>query len=410
MMDSSSHSKLITTPEMTASLASQLRICRIATVPITFAWMLSHQLSFLREQGVQLTLVSSPEPELIKVATSLKIPSYPIVIARQPSPYRDISALYEIVKYFRAEKFDIVHSVTPKAGLLAAVAGKIARVPIRLHTFTGQVWVERKGLFRAVLRGFDRTIASLNTYCYADSHSQRQFLIDEGLVKPDKISVLGAGSIAGVDLKRFDPDRFSISERQEMRRAWGVSNASIVILFVGRVTRDKGVEELVEAFYELLDSGKEADLFFVGSFEPDLDPLPKDTTKKIESCARIHLVGFSEEPEKYMSFADLLCLPSYREGFPNVIIQASAMGLPVIGTSIVGLTDTIEDGITGILVPPKESRDLFSALLALCNDPQRRQLLGFNGRERAMKSFDSKLVNGALVSEYQRLAREYLRC
>lgn len=385
-----------------------LRVCRVVTVPISFVGLLSEQLRYLRDQGIRLVLVCSPGPELDALANSLQIPYHPIFIARQPNPKYDILALYELIRYFRSERFDIVHSVTPKAGFLTALASKIARVPVRLHTYTGQVWVESQGVSRAVIREFDRVVAILNTYCYADSHSQRQFLIDEGLVNPTKISVIGAGSIAGVDLRRFDPDRFLPEAHEHMRQSLGISQKSFVILFVGRITKDKGIMELVEAFSNLLACEIDTDLIFVGPFEPERDPLPEDTIKKIEDCPKIHVVGFSHEPERFMALANVLCLPSYREGFGGVAIEAAAMGLPVVGTSIVGLRDAVEDGVTGILVPPKNPVTLYDALLDLIANPEKQQLLGQRGRERAVKLFDAKIINAAQVSEYHRLASCYL--
>ncbi len=395
-------------PEAVSIATSQLRVCRVVTVPISFVGLLSEQLRYLRDQGIRLILVSSPGPELDTLASSLQIPYHPIFITRQPNPKYDMLALYELIRYFRSERFDIVHSVTPKAGLLTALAGKIARIPIRLHTYTGQVWVESQGVSRAVIREFDRLVAILNTRCYADSHSQRQFLIDEGLVNPTKISVIGAGSIAGVDLTRFNPDRFLPDAREQMRHSLGISQTSFVILFVGRITKDKGIAELVEVFSMLLASEIDTDLIFVGPFEPERDPLPEDTIKKIEDCPKIHVVGFSHEPERFMALANVLCLPSYREGFGGVAIEAAAMGLPVVGTSIVGLRDAVEDGVTGVLVLPKNPEDLYDALSGLIANPEKQQLLGQRGRERVEKLFDAKIINAAQVSEYHRLASCYL--
>lgn len=385
-----------------ASRNSRLRLCRVVTVPLTFTTLLQSQLETISDNGIECTLVSSPGEDLDLISRKLSLPCQAIEMSRNIAVFRDIGSLLRLYRLFRSERFDIVHSSTAKAGFLAAAASWLARTPIRIHTFTGQRWIELHGLRRWAVRSCDRIIARLSTHCYADSESQREFLINEGMVKPSKISVLASGSISGVDLDRFAPDfRKAASARHRMC----IEPDATVILFMGRVNRDKGIVELVSAFREL--PGK-VELALVGPFEPEHDPLPQDVIDELASNLRIHIVGHTREPERYMGMADILCLPSYREGFGSVIIEAAAMGVPAVATSIVGLVDAVADGETGLLVPPKDAESLRKALIAVILDPESRERMGKAARERAERLFDAAVVNGAVADEYHRLYRRLL--
>lgn len=384
-----------------------MRICRAVTVPITFGTLLRDQLRYIAQQGMHITLVSSPGPELEEIGESLHLRYYPIPMSRKPEPRRDLLSLLALTKLFRRQRFSIVHSTTPKAGLLTALAGVLARVPIRIHTFTGQVWVGMHGLSRRIMRRCDWLIGHLDTHCYADSASQRNFLVNEGVVGASRISVLGAGSISGVNLERFNPNRLAGERAAALRRELGVSEQSLFILFVGRLTKDKGVRELVSAFRMLQFDQKEVELVLVGPFESERDPLPRETLYELSSNPRIHLVGFSHEPEKYMGAADVFCLPSYREGFGSVVIEAAAMGVPAVASRVVGLVDAVLDGETGLLVPPKEVDALRGALMKMLSSHEMRHRMGRAARGRAVRDFDSRIINRLVLDEYKRLAAKH---
>jgi glycosyltransferase involved in cell wall biosynthesis len=381
-----------------------VRICRVVTVPVTFGTLLREQLRYIAQQGMDITLVSSPGPALEEIGESLHLRYYPIPMSRKPEPRRDLLSLLALMRLFRCQRFNIVHSTTPKAGLLTALAGVLARVPVRIHTFTGQVWVGMHGLSRRIMRRCDWLIGHLDTHCYADSASQRNFLVNEGVVGASRISVLGAGSISGVNLERFNPNRLAGERAAALRRELGVSEQSLVILFVGRLTKDKGVRELVSAFRMLQVDQKEVELVLVGPFEPERDPLPRETLYELSSNPRIHLVGFSHEPEKYMGAADVFCLPSYREGFGSVVIEAAAMGVPAVVSRGVGLVDAVVDGETGLLVPPKDVDALRGALMKMLSSPEMRHRMGRAARMRAPRDFDSRIINRLVVEEYKKLA------
>jgi glycosyltransferase involved in cell wall biosynthesis len=310
--------------------------------------------------------------------------------------------MWSLYLLFRREHFDIVHSTTPKAGLLCALAGFLAGVPVRLHTFTGQVWIQMHGASRFLAKAGDWVTANLNTMCYADSASQREFIIGSGLVSAERIQVLGAGSLAGVDLERFNPEAWEKS-RATIRGDLGIGTDFRVITFIGRLTKEKGIDELIAAFRLLRDRGGKYFLILVGPSELEPGSQSNETEGLLDGDPQILLTGYADRPERYLAVTDLLCLPSYREGFGNVVIEAAAMGIPTVGTDIVGLRDSIVDGETGLLVPLKDPEALASALERLFTDEQMRTSMGRRARERATKMYDAKKINAAVLEEYDRL-------
>lgn len=380
-----------------------VRIARISTVPFFVVTQLRHQVESLAAHGALVTVVTSDGPELAQVRSIPGVTCMPLEIPRSIDPYRDLLALIRLWLFFRKARFHITHSTTPKAGLLTAIAACMAGVPIRLHTFTGQPWIGMRGLKRWLARTSDWLIGQLNTRCYADSPSQRQFLIAQGLLDAGHLHVIGAGSLAGVDMQRFDRGRFTGSQRQAIRQSLDIPADTEVLLFVGRITADKGVRELLKAFAEIKVEGARAHLVFVGPFDADSGTGGYISPHEISAIQDTHLAGYTECPEQYMAIADILCLPSYREGFGTVVIEAAAMGLPAVGSDIYGLTDAIADGETGILVTPRDAATLQTGLARLLSDAALRASMGAAARRRVMELFAAERVNAGVVEEYHQL-------
>lgn len=384
-----------------------MNICRVATVPFFLHHHLREQVKATLDAGHQVTLVSSDglEASQLKKITGVKYKQ--IEISRSISPWRDLIALWQLFFYFRKERFDIIHSVTPKAGFLCAIAGMFARTPIRLHTFTGQPWMELHGLLRFVAKTGDWLTAHLNTMIYADSYSQRNFLIEQNIVAEKRIKVIGRGSIAGVNLTRFNPNLY-VSMSQNVLELLGIHQHTNIITFIGRVTKDKGVSELVEAFIQLNQNKFQCVLLLIGPQEAERDPLPDNVITSIVENPRIIEIGYTDCPEKYLAITDILCLPSYREGFGNVVIEAAAMGVPTIGTNIVGLRDAIVEDVTGLLVPVKNINSLVTALEKLLGNSKLRNDMGKKAMSRARGEFNSSFVNALMLTEYNGLAKRNL--
>lgn len=383
-----------------------VRIARISTVPFFVVAQLKHQIAMLGKQGARVTVVTSKEPELTLLEGLTGVTCVPIDIPRSISPWRDLLALFRLFLFFKREHIQIVHSTTPKAGLLTALAAFFAGVPVRLHTFTGQPWVSMRGAKRWLARVSDKLIGNLNTRCYADSVSQRQFLIAQGVVDSGRLFVIGAGSLAGVDVQRFDRNRFPQRQCESMRQSLGIPGDAPVLLFLGRITVDKGVRELLQAFELLKAAASDAHLVFVGRLDVESGVSGVISLHDIERLGNAHVVGYTESPEAYLAIADILCLPSYREGFGTVVIEAAAMGVPTVGTDIYGLSDAVVHGETGLLVPPRNAKELASALGKLLADRPLQKRMGESAKRRAYDLFDAKKVNGKVVDEYCAVLQE----
>ena len=380
-----------------------IKICCVSHVPFHLVSHLKAQVEYLRDIGMDVVLVSSAGPELSRIKLGAGLSHEIVEIPRLLKPWKDLMALIRLINIFSKHKFDIVHSTTPKAGLLSSIAAFLARVPVRLHTWTGQQWVTLHGPLRWFCRSADKVIGILNTRCYADSESQRRFLVSEKIVAHDKIGVIGHGSLAGVDLKRFDPGRWSPAEKQRLKQELSISSDSRVIVFIGRITRDKGVLELIAAFNKLLNLKYAADLLLIGPFDQECGGVSSINLTDKDKCKNIHYLGYAESPERYLSIADIFCLPSYREGFGTTVIEAAAMGIPAVGTRINGLVDAVADNETGILIPSHNDEALMGAIKKLLDDPDLLHKMGKAARHRCIQLFDADLVNKNLAKEYVRL-------
>ncbi|HPW30958.1 MAG TPA: glycosyltransferase family 4 protein, partial [Rhodoferax sp.] len=323
-----------------------------------------------------------------------------IDIQRSISPWRDLVALFHIYLFLKKERVVIAHSTTPKAGLLTALAAFFAGVPVRLHTFTGQPWVDMTGLKRQLARFSDRVIGKLNTRCYSDSLSQREFLIKQRIVDATDINVIGAGSLAGVDIRRFAANRVSSVDCASVKARYHIPIDAPVILFLGRITVDKGVRELLSAFEILKASNSKAHLLFVGQFDADSGAAGVIRRNEIERFSDTHIVGYSDCPETFLAIADFLCLPSYREGFGTVVIEAASMGVPTVGTNIYGLSDAVVHGETGLLVAPRNVEELSRAMRRMLESKALCRQMGDAARRRAHTLFDSEKVNRMVAEEY----------
>ncbi len=326
----------------------------------------------------------------------LDLPLECVPVERQIRPWLDIKALWRLFWLFRAEKPLAVHTLTPKAGLLGMAAAWLAGVPVRVHTFTGQVWVTHTGFMRWVLKAADKCIAALATDVLVDSPSQRSFLIEQGVVTMTRSAVLGAGSICGVDTRRFSPN---LASRKTLRTELGTANASLVCLYLGRLNRDKGVLDLAVAFAQVAAKYPLAELWIVGPDEEDMFARMKVLLGA--ASRQVKRVGFTNEPERYMQAADLFCLPSYREGFGSSVIEAAACGLPALVSRIYGLTDAVLEGETGWMHKPGNVHELVQKLDMLLADPSELKRRGQAAKVYACNVFEQSLITNAMLSFYK---------
>jgi glycosyltransferase involved in cell wall biosynthesis len=370
-------------------------VCFVVSSPYTLkSFLLDHIAALSRI--CRLTCVANwDDPAGLQECGVADVPLVHIPIERIPSPGHDLKALWTLQRYFRKNRFDVVHSFTPKAGLLAMTAAALAGVPVRIHTFTGQVWASRSGLQRSLLKAMDTWLAAMATHILVDGESQRAFLLREGVVRASKSQVLGDGSLGGVDIERFRPNA---ALGAQMRLRLNVPAAAVAFLYLGRLKRDKGVLDLALAFSKLTRTYEGAYLFVVG---PDEDRIEAEIRRACENCiplVRFH--GHTDDPEDWLAACDVMCLPSYREGFNTGIIEAASAGLPALGSRVYGITDPIDEGVTGLLHKPGDINELADKMWILARDKELRRSLGDAARERAHRYYAKEAVTARLLEFY----------
>lgn len=319
---------------------------------------------------------------------------------REISLFQDLYSLANLYILFRREKPSVVHSITPKSGLLSMVAAKLARVPVRIHTFTGLIFPSKSGFMKQLLIVMDKVLCRCATNIYPEGNGVRKDLI-KYMITNKPLKVIANGNVNGVDLDYFDPNQITLSQRNHLRRELDIKLEDFVFIFIGRLVKDKGIDELVSAFKNL--PSENVKLLLVGPFESQLDPLRKETLKEIKQNPKIIAVGFQEDVRPYFGIANALSFPSYREGFPNVVMQAGAMDLPSIVTDISGCNEIIENGVNGIIIPSKNISKLQSAMEKLVENKVEYKKLRDNSRPMIASRYEQIKVWDALVAEYKLL-------
>jgi len=371
-----------------------MHICFVLTTPYALNAFVVPTVKTLLEKGWKVTVLVNTHSGLVSDAIVEGAEIIHLDIARQISPFSDIKALLSLIAVFNIRRFDMVHSITPKAGLLAMIAARLTRVEVRIHTFTGQVWVTRQGAMRWLLRSLDRVIARCATALLVDSPSQRDFLVAENIAPLDRLDVLGEGSITGVDTERFAPNEVL---RQNVRDSLNISPETVVLLYVGRMHKDKGIAEIVRSFAVVAARYAHVRLLLVG---PDEGALQEALEFAGEFRDRIHTEGLTQQPEIYMAASDVFCMASYREGFGLSIIEAGSCGMPSVAYRIYGVTDAIADGSTGYLVPLRDELAFAGAICKLIEAPEKRKKMGYAARQRAELIFSRHIVVQAWLRFY----------
>jgi len=383
------------------SVNDRKRICIVISSPYTLEVFLVAQLRALCAIYDVTVVVNTHDDNLL---TRLNIRGHlrRFPIKRKIALAQDALCLLKLCNILARERFDIVHSITPKAGLLTMAAGFFTKTPVRIHTFTGQVWGTRKGWMKSVLKLADELTASFATHILVDSESQRQYIVAEGIVAEAKATVLGNGSLNGVNIERFRPNE---AARKTIRLALSIAQGAFVVLYMARLTRDKGAIAMAVAFAAFAQEFDDAHLIVVG---PDEELLRPEIANICARCRdRVSFVDLVHVPENYMASADVLCLPSFREGFGNVLINASAAGIPVVASRIYGIVDAVEDNVTGFLFEVGDTDGFVVCLRKLKESRELRQEMGTRGRLRAAEKFSEELLTVSLLEFYRsRLAAD----
>lgn len=379
------------------------KLIRTSTVAMSLDLLLKGQLAFLNEY-FNVIAVSGEDYHLLQVIEREKVNTVSISIKREISILHDLISLVKLYLLFKKEQPLIVHSITPKAGLLSMVAAYFAGVPIRIHTFTGLIFPSKTGVMKRLLITMDRILCKFATHIYPEGQGVKTDLLRFKITtKP--LKVLANGNINGIDLEYFNSENIPKKTLQELRISFGIEPNDFVFIFIGRLVTDKGINELIAAFSKLSKVKNNIKLLLVGPLEKEKNPISKETLFEIQHNSKIISTGYQDEVRDYFALANVLVFPSYREGFPNVVLQAGAMGLPSIVSNINGCNEIIINNYNGIIIPIKNEITIFDAMQLLLEDEMIYHSLQTNARLSIENRYNQQLVWKALLEEYKILTQ-----
>jgi glycosyltransferase involved in cell wall biosynthesis len=377
-------------------------LIRITTIPISLEKLLSGQLRFMNSY-FNVIGISSDKVNLQKVQQKEGIEVYPIEMTRKITPFRDIKSVIQLYFYFKKTRPFIVHTHTPKAGIVGMLAAKLAKVPNRLHTVAGLPLLEATGIKRRVLDFVEKLTYDSATMVYPNSRGLNDIIIQNKYCENYKLKVLVNGSSNGIDTSHFDLNLFSKEKNVLLKKELGINDDDFVFIFVGRLVRDKGINELIRAFQRFQSENSLIKLLLIGNYESDLDPLEIKTLQTISSNKGIISTGFQYDVRPYFAISNCLVFPSYREGFPNVVMQAGSMGLPCVVSDINGCNEIVIDCSNGFIIPVKDENAIFTAMKKIVESSELFQKMKQVSREMIVSRYEQKIVWDALLKEYQSL-------
>lgn len=374
-------------------------ICFVTAVAATAESFLHDHISALRNEYCVYYVCNEPDEKKIK----LKLDGYHYVnIQRKISIWNDLRAVWQMYSYLKKMKFDAVHTVTPKAGLVTAIAARLAGIPHRTHIFTGQAWATRTGVMKCLLKLTDKMIVWLDNYIMVDGKSQRSYIEKEGVLKKGQGIVFLHGSISGVNSERFVPNR---TTRNEIREKIGIKDEMLCFIFLGRLNHDKGIGELYEAYNRLATERKDVFLLLVGIDEEGYITRSLEY-KSIKEGENFHFYGLTPEPEKVLNAGDVYVLPTYREGFGTSVLEAACIGLPSICSDAYGVQDAFIDGETGLRCKVGDAESLYQCMRKMCENPDMVKEMGRKSRERALRDFDGAKLTECWVDFYREILKD----
>ncbi|MFD0939114.1 glycosyltransferase family 4 protein [Pedobacter boryungensis] len=377
------------------------RLVRLTTVPLSLQKLIAGQMKFMGEHGFKVTMISSDFEGKSALSDSEQAEFIPVNMTRTISPFADLQSLYQLIKVFRKLKPQIVHTHTPKAGLLGMLASWFVKVPIRLHTVAGLPLMETSGVKRKILAIVERVTYSCATKVYPNSSNLKEFIIQQKFAKSDKLKVIGNGSSNGIDTNVFTRTEKIVQESKQIASLYNLKETDFVFVFVGRLVKDKGIEELVLAFDQLSVKYPDLKLLLVGPEEKELDPLSLKCLEIIHTNKAIITVGYQNDVKPYLALSKALVFPSYREGFPNVPMQAGCFDLPAIVTNINGCNEIIIEGENGLIIPTKESEALRNAMERLYLDQNLYRHMAEKARSMIVDRYEQEKVWDLILAEYQ---------
>lgn len=382
----------------------------VTTVPATLFSLLSNQIPQLQTLNYSISLITSSGAGWITIPDVVKkygLPVFTIPLSRTISLGRDIVSIFRLFLLLRRIKPDIIHYSTPKAALIASVAAFLVRIPRRIYTVRGMVYYNKHGFARFVLIAAEKVTCLLSHTIISVSESNKHELVRNHVCAPEKLVMLCHGSSQGVDANnRFNPAAISQSDVRTIKQGLRIEDTVVVYGVVGRLTKEKGIDELLTAWQDVKKSITPCILLVVGKLEKNRTPLSLETTNTMAHDSSIIVTGHVDKPEIYYSFMNVLVHPSHREGFPNAVLEAAAMRVPAITTDAVGCRDSVVDGDTGFIIPVRDSQALAQRMIFLGQNSAVREKMGANARQRVVSCFDPKLICNALVDLYDNPRRQ----
>lgn len=378
------------------------KLIRVTTLPISMEKLLENQLDFMQSY-FEITAISCSESEgtsLKKYCQNVGIKTFPIEFTRSITPLKDLKAILKLYNFLKKEKPEIIHSHTPKAGMVSMIAAKLAKVPIRLHTVAGLPLEESRGIKKTLLKTVEKITYAAATKVLPNSNGLKQTLLEFNLCPEKKINIIGKGSSNGINTDYFDPEKISEIEVTNLKNELGFTGDETILIYIGRLVKDKGVNELITTFDSISKSHPNCRLLLLGYYEQERDPLNEDTLRMIKENPSIIERGFIKDIRPYLLFSSFLVFPSYREGFPNVVLQAAAMQLPAIVTDINGCNEIIQNNYNGLIIPKKNSEALEEAIQYLIENKSVLKNMKSSSRNFVVENFSREIIWNELLNMY----------
>ncbi len=379
------------------------KLIRITTVPGSLGGLLKGQLHFMKDHFDVLGISSYNQGQLTKVGEVEKIRTTQVEMTRKITPFKDLISVWKLYRIFKKEKPFIVHTHTPKAGTLGMFAAYLAKVPHRLHTIAGLPLLVATGPKRALLDTVEKFTYKCATKIYPNSFGLKDIIIENGYTSDKKLKVIGNGSSNGINTSFFDYANFTEDDAVQLRNDLGIKSSDYVFLFLGRLVKDKGINELIAAFTEINNEYANTKLILLGDYERELDPILPENERLIDNHEAIFALGSKSDVRPYFNSADCMVFPSYREGFPNVVMEAGAMGVPSIVTDINGCNEIIEEGVNGTIIPVASTTDLTKAMKRMIADTTNKVYDKKKVRQRILAKYDRPTLWRFLLKEYESL-------
>lgn len=379
------------------------KLIRITTAPLSLKYLLFNQMRYMKENGFDVIMVSSEGKEWPDIIKNEQCDYRIVHMTRKITPFTDLKSLWQLYRLFRKERPDIIHSHTPKAGLLAMLAAKMAGIKIRIHTIAGLRFMTAKGMTRRVLIFMEKLTGKAAHYVWPNSHSLLNYIRQNKLIKEKKLELIGHGSSNGIDLNRFSAAALKPEKINAIKQLLNYDENCFYILNMGRIVKDKGIDEVLKSFTAVHAANSKLRLIMLGAFEDDLDPVSDEARKILNTHPAITHIDWSDDVEYFMHLSHLLIHASYREGFPNTLLQAGAMNCPIICSAIEGSIDIVTHHETGLLFQPRNAEDLLDKLQYALSHSGEMKLYAGNLRMKIEKYFSQQYLHSCLKEKYLEL-------